>query len=166
MLLQCWQLVADRDTENQPWNVVERTLMRVKCSTWTVFCDLVELVGSLCIHVMDCKFLTSSREFLGLCLSALFSNWCVVVQEDIDKLLTSQLGPRERDIVRLHYGVGRQDGYPMSLETISHRWSPLPRRSCSFFFPTKNISVVGGRLGSAFLVAIWIPWTLLFLPLL
>jgi len=63
-------LVADRDTENQPWNVVERTLMR----------------------------------------------------EDIDKLLTSQLGPRERDIVRLHYGVGRQDGYPMSLETISHRY--------------------------------------------
>lgn len=43
-------------------------------------------------------------------------------QEDVDKLLTSQLGPRERDIVRLHYGVGRQDGSVMSLESISHRY--------------------------------------------
>jgi RNA polymerase primary sigma factor len=63
-------LVADRDTENQPWTIVERMLMK----------------------------------------------------EDVDKLLTSQLGPRERDIVRLHYGVGRQDGSVMSLESISHRY--------------------------------------------
>jgi len=63
-------LVADRDTENQPWTIVERMLMK----------------------------------------------------EDVDKLLTSQLGPMERDIVRLHYGVGRQDGSVMSLESISHRY--------------------------------------------
>ncbi len=42
-------------------------------------------------------------------------------QVDVDRLLNSELGPRERDIVRLHYGVGCQDGNPMSLETISHR---------------------------------------------
>lgn len=43
------------------------------------------------------------------------------LQDDVDKLLTSQLGPRERDIVRLHYGVGREDGSVMSLESISYR---------------------------------------------
>jgi len=52
--------------------------------------------------------------------------WTIVermlMKDDVVKLLTSQLGPRERDIVRLHYGVGRQDGSVMSLESISHRY--------------------------------------------
>jgi RNA polymerase primary sigma factor len=51
--------------------------------------------------------------------------WNVVEQMlmkvDVDRLLNSQLGARERDIVRLHYGVGCHDGNRMSLETISHR---------------------------------------------
>jgi len=52
--------------------------------------------------------------------------WNVVEQMlmkvDVDRLLNSQLGARERDIVRLHYGVGCHDGNRMSLETISHRY--------------------------------------------
>ncbi len=46
---------------------------------------------------------------------------CICGQVDVDRLLNSQLGARERDIVRLHYGVGCHDGNRMSLETISHR---------------------------------------------
>ncbi len=46
---------------------------------------------------------------------------CICGQVDVDRLLNSQLGAREREIVRLHYGVGCHDGNRMSLETISHR---------------------------------------------
>ncbi|CAK9199220.1 unnamed protein product [Sphagnum jensenii] len=46
----------------------------------------------------------------------------MMMKVDVDRLLNSELGPRERDIVRLHYGVGCQDGNPMSLESISHRY--------------------------------------------
>lgn len=102
-------------------------VFNLNCFLWPAW------IGWVLVYTCDgLQIFDIFERVFGFMLSALFSNWCVVVQEDIDKLLTSQLGPRERDIVRLHYGVGRQDGYPMSLETISHRWSPLPHRSCSF----------------------------------
>ncbi|GBG74109.1 hypothetical protein CBR_g17821 [Chara braunii] len=41
--------------------------------------------------------------------------------EDVCRLL-SVLDPREREILRLHYGVGTKDGMPMTLENISHRY--------------------------------------------
>ncbi|KAG6542489.1 hypothetical protein Mapa_016179 [Marchantia paleacea] len=63
-------LVADQDSENQPWAVVEKAHMK----------------------------------------------------EDVDKMLNTQLGSREREIIKMHYGVDSVDGYPMSLESISHRY--------------------------------------------
>lgn len=51
--------------------------------------------------------------------------WAVItkslMREDIDTLLTTTLCKRERDIVRLHYGLDHADGRRVSLETISHR---------------------------------------------
>eukprot|EP00244_Chara_vulgaris_P002215 TRINITY_DN1377_c1_g1_i1.p1 TRINITY_DN1377_c1_g1~~TRINITY_DN1377_c1_g1_i1.p1 ORF type:complete len:388 (+),score=49.32 TRINITY_DN1377_c1_g1_i1:87-1166(+) len=44
-----------------------------------------------------------------------------MLQEDVCRLL-SVLDPREREILRLHYGVGTKDGMPMTLENISHRY--------------------------------------------
>ncbi|BBN17499.1 protein MpSIG1 [Marchantia polymorpha subsp. ruderalis] len=63
-------LVADQDSENHPWAVVEKAHMK----------------------------------------------------EDVDKMLNTQLGSREREIIKMHYGVDSVDGYPMSLESISHRY--------------------------------------------
>eukprot|EP00850_Spirogloea_muscicola_P023752 SM000386S14569 [mRNA] locus=s386:5097:8069:+ [translate_table: standard] len=52
--------------------------------------------------------------------------WTVVEQrlmkEDVNRLLLSELDQREREIVKMHYGVGRADGLPMTLDTISHRY--------------------------------------------
>ncbi|KAL3678791.1 hypothetical protein R1sor_021747 [Riccia sorocarpa] len=52
--------------------------------------------------------------------------WAVVekahMKVDVDKMLNTQLGSREREIIKMHYGVDSADGYPMSLETISHRY--------------------------------------------
>ncbi|KAL2614110.1 hypothetical protein R1flu_025802 [Riccia fluitans] len=52
--------------------------------------------------------------------------WAVVekahMKVDVDKMLNTQLGSREREIIKMHYGVDSADGYPMSLESISHRY--------------------------------------------
>lgn len=44
------------------------------------------------------------------------------IREDVDLLLAKILNKREREIVRLHYGLDRSDGRGISLEKISHRY--------------------------------------------
>ena len=43
------------------------------------------------------------------------------VQGDVDKLLAKYLNKREREIVRLHYGLDHPDGRGLSLDKISYR---------------------------------------------
>ncbi|KAI5081940.1 hypothetical protein GOP47_0001683 [Adiantum capillus-veneris] len=44
------------------------------------------------------------------------------IREDVDYLMKKILNKREREIVRLHYGLDRPDGMGLSLEKISHRY--------------------------------------------
>ncbi|KAH7423943.1 hypothetical protein KP509_12G082200 [Ceratopteris richardii] len=44
------------------------------------------------------------------------------LREDVDYLLRKILNKREREIVRLHYGLDHVDGQGLSLEKISHRY--------------------------------------------
>lgn len=53
------------------------------------------------------------------------------IQGDVEKILNTHLGSREREIIKLHFGVDTPDGYPMSLENISHRFVRLSL--CSVF---------------------------------
>eukprot|EP00250_Pteridium_aquilinum_P015901 c22828_g1_i1 orf=492-2081(+) len=46
----------------------------------------------------------------------------ISMREDVDSLLAKILNKREREIVRLHYGLDRADGRGLSLEKISHRY--------------------------------------------
>ncbi|CAM6101799.1 unnamed protein product [Calypogeia fissa] len=41
---------------------------------------------------------------------------------DVERILNTHLGSREREIIKMHFGVDTPDGYPMSLENISHRY--------------------------------------------
>lgn len=45
----------------------------------------------------------------------------MTIQGDVEKILNTHLGSREREIIKMHFGVDTPDGYPMSLENISHR---------------------------------------------
>ncbi|MCO5598064.1 hypothetical protein L7F22_052154 [Adiantum nelumboides] len=46
----------------------------------------------------------------------------ICMREDVDYLMKKILNKREREIVRLHYGLDRPDGMGLSLEKISHRY--------------------------------------------
>lgn len=43
------------------------------------------------------------------------------LQEDVNILLTSILSQREQDILKMHYGVGQDDGQQLSFDKIGLR---------------------------------------------
>ena len=57
---------------------------------------------------------------LALILSSSIS---VCAQSEVAVLLSEECSVREREIITLHYGIGRRDGIPITLEVISQRYT-------------------------------------------